>query len=247
MAKKSGTVTRAKNRAAKARNTRTYRWYTSHDTYVGRDDYYSTDDDQSLFSETHSHNIETALEPLGILDEVPNFDNLIPLVDEYSKWWERVDKSWKVYENAQKARSHLVALHWILGRIIQDPTLTDRDRILEYVARNSPNNIIEVVYNPKVSESLLLEILYRDPKKDPTQKTKGGEVGCFVLHNKHITWKVVDVVARKTKKIGIQRDCVGHPNVLRETLVFLSKDGKSSTVKKDALKVMMERGWLDVK
>lgn len=113
--------------------------------------------------------------------------------------------------------------------------------------KTSPKNIVSVVYNPNVPEDVLMDILNVDPKKDPTKDTKGGEIGCFILHNKKVSGRVVDVISRKTKKIGIQRDCVGHPNVTRDTLVFLSKNGKSATVKRDALEVLVKRGWLDVK
>lgn len=109
-------------------NTRTYRWYTSHDTYPGRDDYYETErpDSEPMFQETKSGNIQKSLEPLGILDLVPNFENFKPLIDAYSTWWKKVEESWTNYEEESKKGSYLVSLHWILGRILQDPTSIGR-------------------------------------------------------------------------------------------------------------------------
>jgi hypothetical protein len=222
---------------------RTYRWYTTHDTYVGRDEYYETDD-RGIFSETHSRGLQKALG--DIIDLVPDFDNFTPRSLEYQEWYNKVDKDWNEFEKAKKEGSYLVAWHWIGGRILQDPDLTDRDRILEFVARNCPKCLISVIYNPKVSESLLLEILNRDPKKDPTRGTKSGEIGRFILYNKKVSSKVVDLVARKTKKVTIQRSVIRHPNVSRETLVWLSKEGKNSNVQKDALNELVERGFVKV-
>lgn len=224
---------------------RTYRWFTTHDTYndcEGEDGYYETEkpgDGEPLFKETTGKNLQKALKCLDILDQVPTLDNFRPLVDMYSKWWETVEVSWKNYENGEP---HLVALHWILGRVIQHPDIDPE--ILRYVAKTSPKNIISVVYNPNVPEDLLLEVL--NQKKDSTKGTKGGEIGCFILHNKKVSGKVINTIARKTKRIGIQRDCTSHPNVTKETLVWLSREGKNENVKKDARNELVERGMVKI-
>lgn len=225
---------------------RTYRWFTTHDTYNecdGEDGYYDTEKGEGtpLFEETTGGRLQKSLKCLDILDKVPTLDNFRPLVDMYTKWWETVEVSWKNYENGEP---HLVALHWILGRVLQHPSIDPE--ILRYVVKTSPKNLISVVYNPNVPEDLLLEILNRDPKKDPTKGTKGGEIGCFILHNKKVSSKVIDLVARKTKKITIQREVTCHPNVSKETLVWLSREGKNENVKKDARNQLVERGFIKV-
>jgi hypothetical protein len=228
---------------------RTYRFYTTHNTYPGRDDYYETEkpgDGVPLFQETRNSNIQKSLECLDILDKVPTLDNFKPLIDMYSEWWEKVDKNWNEYENAsKKGNGHLVSLHWILGRVLQDPGIDPE--ILRYTVRTSPKNVISVVYNPKCPEDVLMGLLENNgSKKDSTKGTKGGEIGCFILHNKGVSSKVVDTIARKTKKVTIQRDCIRHPNVSRETLVFLSKEGRNNNVTRDARNELVERGFVKV-
>lgn len=224
-------------------NDRTYGWYATHDTYVGCDDFYETDD-RGISKETHSSNLKKGLQELGVLDQVPTLENFKPLIDMFTAWWEKVDKDWSEY--TRQNGGPLVVLHWVLGRILQDPNIDHR--ILRYTVEACPRNTINVVYNPNVPEDLVMELLDRSGgKNDPTSKTKGGEIGCFILHNKKASSTVIDKIAQKTKRASIQKDVIDHPNVARETLVFLFKNGRSEPVKRLALRELTTRGWLDVK
>jgi hypothetical protein len=214
---------------------RTYRWYTTHNTYAPGADYSET-------SEMEGVNLQKGLDRLDILDKVPTLENFKPLVDMYSEWWKTVEVSWKNYENGEP---HLVTLHWILYRVLQDPSIDPE--ILRYTVKVSPKNVISVVYNPNCPEDVLVRLLEKSgTKEDPTKNTKGGEIGCFILHNKKVSSKVVDLIARKTKRASVQRDVIRHPNVSRETLVRLSKEGRNPNVQKDARNQLVERGFVKV-
>lgn len=130
------------------KDVNTYRWFTTHNTYAEREDYFETDD-HGIFTESHPKNLQKSLEPLGVLDEVPTFENFKILSDMYSEWWKTVEESWTNYEKEkQKESSHLIALHWILGRVIQHPDVDPK--ILKYVVETSPKNVISVVHNRTV-------------------------------------------------------------------------------------------------
>lgn len=110
------------------------------------------------------------------------------------------------------------------------------------------NDAISTIHDPNASEdALCLALQTSGTKQDPYKGTNGGEIAYFILQNRNATSKVVDQCARKTKKVTTHKAVISHPNVSRDTLVFLFHNGKSDTIQKDALFELIKRGWLEVK
>ena len=213
---------------------RTYRWYSEHDF-----------SDDRAYDCPHSKEFSIKdFDVFGVTDQVPTLENIRPLLDEYASWWKSVEKDWNNYRDP--SNGHLRGVHWTMGPLLKDPTLKDRKRIHEYVVKNHTKWSIPVVGNPSVDESIHLALLNTTKKNDPTGDTKGGEIGCFILFNKNATGRVIDIIARKTKKVKIQLDCARHGNVTKETLVYLMNEGRSSSVKTSSMKRLMDLGQLKV-
>jgi hypothetical protein len=222
----------------------TYGWYTKTHFLPGGE-YFIVDRTgvKPCFEECDESLQDHNLKELGVFDKVPTPENMNPLIDMYSTWWETVEKDWNEYTKNQ--RGPLVTLHWILSQVLQDPTCDPE--IIRYALKSSGKFTICCVYNPSCPEDVVRDLVSKSKtKNDPTTKTNGGEVTCFVLANKKLPSHLVDLCARHTKKATNQRSVVSHPNVSKETLVFLSKEGKSPRVKRDALEALVEKGWLTV-
>lgn len=227
--------------------TRTYGWYVLHSPRTGHKDEWYENDPDARYANAPSPRVHLEhFQKLGLLDTVPTFDNFVPLLDQYMEWYKRVDENWNIFTQEEKAKGLMVTLHWTLSHVLCDPNIDVK--ILEYVYQKYLSKFaITLVYNASFPERLLREMIENTGKKtDPTKGTKGGEITCFVLHNKYISGDIVDLCARKTKKVTIQRDCVGHPNVKRETLVYLAKEGKNENVKKDARNALIEKGFVTI-
>jgi len=210
------------------------------------DSWYGNDPNQNYVNAPKPQKHLDNFEKIGLLNEVPTFENLIPWIDEYCTWYKGVDKDWNVFTQEEKNGGIFVTLHWTLSHVLSDPHLDPK--VFEYVYKNHLSKFaITLVNNGGFPEKFVKEMIENTGSKtDPTKGTKGGEITCFVLHNKSASAKIVDLCARKTKKVTIQRDVVDHPNVSRETLVYLSQEGKNPNVKKDALSKLVDKGWLNV-
>jgi len=227
--------------------TRTYDWYLRRSPARGHTDKWYVEKDITRkggncpSSQDHIDHYEK----LGILHEVPTLENFKPLVDMYVAWYRKVGEDWSLFQEEEAKGGLLVTLHWTLSGFLHDPNIDPR--ILQYLYDNYVDKFaISLVDNPSFPDTLLRELIEGTGKKNPVKDTRGGEMACFILHNKSASSSIVDLCARKTKKAGIQNDAIGHPNVSRETLVFLSKNGKSPTVKRYALEALVKKGLLNV-
>lgn len=189
-------------------------------------------------------NIQTFTK-VGVVDQVVNLKNFKPLFDQYVKWWDEVDNDWKVYEEENKKKdSILITFHWTLNSILGDP-MVDQE-VLRYVYK-SGRSIPTMCGNPSLPEDIVRELIeVSGTKVDPTGGTRGGEVVCFLLHNKKLPGHLVDLCVRKMRKVTNQKDSIHHPNITDDTLKYLVKEGRSETVKKNALRELMERGSLKI-
>ena len=182
------------------------------------------------------------LQDLGLVDKLPTYDNFVPVYTRVLKYFREGGRM-----SHEFMEEHL---RWILGDILSDHWNDLDPQICEFVLDNTDINLyslyIDVLSHPSVPRSRLVNLL-KDTRKNPMVKhTKGGEVGVFILQNSRLPGDLVDMVARTCKKVGIQNDIVDHPMVTKDTLVFLSKEGKSESVKKNSLKMLVEKGWLKV-
>jgi hypothetical protein len=224
---------------------RTYSWYTLHQFEYGEKTYFVLPGhEKPVNAPSGNMNIEQFAKH-GLADKVPTLTNIRPLIDMYVDWYDnKVSKDWNEY--SKPGTEFLRTLHWILQHIFQDPTIDPE--ILRYAVNASEKFGISVVYNPSCPRDIIERYLgVTGTKDDPTKHTKGGEMVCFILVNKYLPSDLVDKCARMTKKVSTQKDVIEHRNVSRETLVYLSKNGKSDTVKKNALKMLVTKGWLTVK
>lgn len=227
-------------------DARTYGWYVLHHFDNGRATYYDVSPDQEYANAPSPRMHLDHFRALGLIDQVPTFDNLVPLVEQYSEWYETVVESSSLYDEEEKRGGLMVTLHWTLCNILQCPTLDAA--ILRHVVRTFPRFTIPIVYNTSCPEDVMVALLeHSGTKRDPTRETNGGEIGCFILRNKMTPAAVIDMIAKKTKRTTIQRDVMVHTNVSRDTLVYLSQNGRSDRVKSEALAQLVRRGWLNVK
>lgn len=224
-------------------NIRTFKWYCLHHIFSGKvyerdiNEVYANADGPKVHIETWTQ--------VGVVDEVVTLKNFKPLFDQYVKWWEEVDKDWNVYEvEKKKGNSLFLSLHWMTGDLVSDPGI-DLE-VLEYVYRTG-RCIPKMCDNPSLPEHIVRELIeVSGTKKDPTGGTKGGEVVCFLLHNKQLPGHLVDLSVRKMRKATNQKDSINHPNITDDTLRYLVNEGKSESVKKNALRELMKRGSLKV-
>jgi len=182
---------------------------------------------------------------LGVLNEVPTLENIKPLLQLYADWMVEAERNWNLYTLEENTVGGVrFTLHWVLHIILQDPTIDPL--IIRYVLDTFPKNfVIACVYNPVCPEDLIERLIKSSgTKTDPTRSTKGGEVTCFILHKATLPSSLVDECARKTRKASNQQDVIKHPNVSQDTLVFLSREGKSESVKRNALRELVKRGYL---
>jgi hypothetical protein len=228
-------------------STRTFGWYVTHRFRSGDgDSFYEVDPSESYANapspQVHLDNFKTA----GLLDAVPTLENLVPLVEEYSEWFARCLNDWKIYEGEETVNGFMCTLHWTLSNIFCDPNIDVR--VLRYLVENHTRFTITAVSNVGCPKDILVSLLKRDGKyKDTSHETNGGEIGCFILHNDRLASDMVNLCAVTTKKVSIQKMVVNHPNVSRDTLIYLSKEGRSESLKKIALRELVNKGWLEVK
>jgi len=230
----------------KTPNTRTFGWYVTHRFHRSGDSFYEVDPSESYANapspQVHLDNFKTA----GLLDAVPTLENLVPLVEEYSEWFARWLVDWKIYEGEETVNGFMCTLHWTLSNIFCDPNIDVR--VLRYLVENHTRFTITAVSNVGCPKDILVSLLKRDGKyKDTSHETNGGEIGCFILHNDRLASDMVNLCAVTTKKVSIQKMVVNHPNVSRDTLIYLSKEGRSESLKKIALRELVNKGWLEVK
>jgi len=228
-------------------STRTFGWYVTHRFHRGDgDSFYEVDPSESYANapspQVHLDNFKSK----GLLDVTPTLENLVPLVEEYSEWFARCLNDWKIYENEELVNGYMCTLHWTLSNIFCDPNIDER--VLRYLVENHSRFTITAVSNVGCPKDILVSLLERDGKYvDPSAKTNGGEIGCFILQNDSLPSDLVNLCAVTTKKVSIQKMVVDHPNVSRDTLIYLSKEGRSESMKKIALRELVKKGWLEVK
>ena len=217
-------------------DTRTYGWYATHHLFTDGTFSDTTRGGDPVNAPSWKTNLKN-LEALGVKDLVPSVDNYRPLLQMWEEWEK---KSWT--ERMKEPGHPCETLHWILNDVLKDTTLAP-EMFWAFFSR-SPITVIE---NAGCPEPLLRQLIERTGTKDDTSReTKGGEMTVFALYNRALPPHLVDLCARKTRKASIQKDVITHPNVTRETLVHLVKDGKSDPVKRDALLMMFTRGWLNI-
>lgn len=227
--------------------TRTFGWYVTHQFHRGRgDSYYEVDPSESYANapspQVHLDNFKSK----GLLDVTPTLENLAPLVKEYSEWSEKYFSDYKFYQSENSVNGFMVTLHWTLSNIFSDPNIGEG--VLRYLVENHTRFTITAVSNVGCPKDILVSLLKRDGKyKDTSHETNGGEIGCFILHNDRLASDMVNLCAVTTKKVSIQKMVVNHPNVSRDTLIYLSKEGRSESLKKIALRELVNKGWLEVK
>jgi len=216
---------------------RTFGWYVTQWYSLSSGDFLQSKSTAGLKDECRAQRQTDDLKALGVFDQVPTLDNAKPLVEGYMAWWKTVEEAWANYN---RPNNPYMVVHWLLPQILQDPnTSTD---ILRYVVEACPKMWRPCAYNRACPEDLLRSMIdVSGTKSDPMRETKGGEIVCFILHNRFVSPLIVDLCARKTKRAKTQKSVVEHPNVSHDTLRYLSREGCSERIKKDALFALAKR------
>lgn len=184
------------------------------------------------------------LKDAGLLDEEVTFDNIIPLLDQYTKAQREWSKNWDLFR--KEHGTLLETLHWVLGNILMDPSIDQK--ILMHVIEHCAVGVlhISIAHNAGASESVFNALLDKNAKKDTTGDTKGGEIGCFCLNNPNVQPNVIDRIVRKTKKAFIKKDAINHKNTSTKTLSFILESSTSDAIKKEVLFVLYQKGGLHI-
>lgn len=123
---------------------------------------------------------------------------------------------------------------------MSDPTL-DHNILREISRRFGKKFNDKIIENFGCPPDLVLELLKTGTKEEKEWRAK------FAVFNKGLKPEALDHIARTTKLIKVQQSVVHHPNVSKETLVFISEHGRSEPVRKSALFTLHENGLLTVK
>lgn len=216
---------------------RTYGWYATH--YISHID--GTPSDKTVGGDpinapSWRTNLKN-LEALGVKDVVPNpenFERLRLMTIEWNK---------QPYDTRpEPLTAQAETAHWILNDILKDPTL-DTAMFRAFVSWR-PITIIE---NPGCPEDVIRSLIETSgTESDSSKKTKGGEMGIFALYNRALSPALVDLCVRKAKKASTQKRAMEHQNISRASLVYLVNSGKTDAVKREALLLMFQKGWLTV-
>lgn len=105
---------------------------------------------------------------------------------------------------------------------------------------------LHLVKHPSCPPDVLDRMITLPKDKDPTGQTNGGNILAFLVYNTALTGDQLLKIAQMSKRVRDQKDVLEHSNVTREVVRYLSTDGRSSSVKKSALKFAMDRGWVSV-
>lgn len=221
---------------------RTYGWYARHyiNHLTGVPEVRDVDR-ESCNAPTPRTNLEN-LTTLGLVDQVPDVENVTRVL-EGLKVGDPGPRDWTA-RPIGKGRPW-ETMHWIISDVFKDPTL-DPALLLLVLEKDPERFVIPVVSHPRCPDEVVLRCLKSDPGVDHTRQTKGGEIACFVLHNRDLSGHLVDACARAARKATVQKDIIVHKNVTRETLVFLVNHGKTDPVKREALLALHQKGWLNL-